>query len=126
MLRTYRKSDRSGFNPLFLQLLRIQLRVCGSGRMNHQRLHIGHIGQQREYLQTIDKLLRFLRSSLYLELTAATFGWFTRKSITFKALATCRSTRKDKVSNPCSKIKALNGLMAAPVSRSNTARIRTM
>ena len=46
MLRTYRKSDRSGFNPLFLQLLRIQLRVCGSGRMNHQRLHIGHIGQQ--------------------------------------------------------------------------------
>lgn len=67
MLRTYRKSDRSGFNPLFLQLLRIQLRVCGSGRMNHQRLHIGHIGQQREYLQTIDKLLRFLRSSLYLE-----------------------------------------------------------
>ena len=55
MLRTYRKSDRSGFNPLFLQLLRIQLRVCGSGRMNHQRLHIGHIGQQREYLQTIDK-----------------------------------------------------------------------
>ena len=23
MLRTYRKSDRSGFNPLFLQLLRI-------------------------------------------------------------------------------------------------------
>ena len=68
MLRTYRKSDRSGFNPLFLQLLRIQLRVCGSGRMNHQRLHIGHIGQQREYLQTIDKLLRFLRSSLYLEI----------------------------------------------------------
>ena len=60
MFRTYRKSYRSGLNSLLCQLLCIQLRVCGSGRMNHQRLHIGHIGQQREYLQTIDKFLRFL------------------------------------------------------------------
>ena len=67
MFRTYRKSYRSGLNSLLRQLLCIQLRMCGSGRMNHQRLHIGHIGQQREYLQTIDKFLRFLRSSFYLK-----------------------------------------------------------
>ena len=55
--------------------------------------------------------------------TRSTFGWFTRKSTTRSAFSTWRSTRRERVSSPCSSRKALKGEMAAPVSRSSTARI---
>ena len=57
-------------------------------------------------------------------LTFATLGWLARNSTTFFVLNAWRSTRSDRVSSPWSRIQALNGEIAAPVSRRMTARIR--
>ena len=53
--------------------------------------------------------------------TFSTCGWLFKNSTTFKAFSTCLSTLKDKVSNPCNKINALNGLIVAPVSLNKIA-----
>ena len=42
--------------------------------------------------------------------------------MTLSVFCTWRSTRKDKVSNPCKSKKALNGEIQAPKSRSKMAR----
>ena len=42
-------------------------------------------------------------------LTFSTLSWFCKNSMTLSVFCTWRSTRKDKVSNPCKSKKALNG-----------------
>ena len=58
------------------QFLGCHLRVCGGIGMYDERLHIGHIGQQREDLQGVDKLPGFLLSAVELkgEDTATAIG----------------------------------------------------
>ena len=49
-------------------------------------------------------------------------GWFFKKSTTFSAFSTWRSTLKDRVSSPCSNRKELNGEMVAPRSLMRVVR----
>lgn len=144
------KANRARIDFLFRQFLGVELRMGGASRMDNQRFHVRYVRQQGEYLQIIDKAVRFLLPAPYLEredrscsvreislvkivvrmiasagwFTFFTFGWFFRNPTTLRALATWRSTRKESVSRPCSNINVLNGLIAAPVSRNNTARMR--
>ena len=56
MLRTDGKADGAGRNALVFQLRFRQLGMGGGSRMDHQALHVRHVGQQGEYLQVVDKL----------------------------------------------------------------------
>ena len=52
---------------LLRKLFGRHLRVGGSGRMYDKALYVGHIGQQREYLQRVNKLPCCGFASLYLK-----------------------------------------------------------
>ncbi len=67
MLRADGKPDGVGLDALVQQLFRAELRVGGGGRVNDQALHIGHIGQQGEDIQIVDKPLSLLLSALDLK-----------------------------------------------------------
>ena len=68
MLRSNAQTHGSWRDVLFGQFLRRELRVGGGVGMNHQALHIGHVGQQREDLQGIDELnLPLLETSVAVE-----------------------------------------------------------
>ena len=49
-------------------------------------------------------------------MTFSTCGWLARYSTIFLVFSAWRSTRRLRVSTPCSNRNALNGLMVAPVS----------
>ena len=61
------QADGVGLNAHIQQLLLGQLRMGGGGGMDHQRLHICHIGQQGEDLQMVDELEGLLLAALDLE-----------------------------------------------------------
>ena len=61
------KANRARIDFLFRQFLGVELRMGGASRMDDQRFDIGYIGQQGEYLQIIDKAVRFLLPAPYLE-----------------------------------------------------------
>lgn len=151
MLRADGEAHRGGRDPLRGQLLGRKLRVGGRRRVDHQRLHVGDVRKQREDLQRVDETVRLLLTAADLEgedraaalreipfiervvgmagsagwFTRTTPGWCDRYSTTFRAFCTCRSTRSERVSSPCNRMKALKGESAAPVSRSKIARMRT-
>ena len=55
VLCAHRQADGVGPDPLVLQLLWGQLAVGGGGRVDHQALGVGHIGQQGEQLQAVNE-----------------------------------------------------------------------
>ena len=57
MLYTDGETDRGAGDAGSSQLLIIHLAMGRRCRMDDQGFHIGHIGQQAEYLQVIDELL---------------------------------------------------------------------
>lgn len=67
VLCPYRQPDRIGQDPLLTLFIFTQLRMGGRSRMNHQALHIGHIGQQRKQLQMIDEAMRFFYAAADIE-----------------------------------------------------------
>ena len=67
MFRADGQTDCIGLDALIQQFFRAQLAVGGGSRMDHQALHICHIGKQREYLQAVDKLVSFLHTTLDLK-----------------------------------------------------------
>ena len=149
VLRTNGQADGVGPDALIQQLLRAELGVGGGGGVDDQGLHVGHIGQQGEDLQAVDKLVGLGRAALDFKgedgraavgeilliqgvvgvagqggwLTFSTCGWLARNSTTFLVFSAWRSSRRDRVSTPWRSRKALKGEMQAPVSRRMTARI---
>ena len=67
MLGADGEADRVRVDPRVLQLRRRELRMCRARRVEHQRLHVRHVCQQREQLQRVDELERFLLSALDVE-----------------------------------------------------------
>ena len=67
MLSTDGETNGGRRDVLLGQFLLTQLRVRGGIGMNHQALHVGHIGQQREDLQGIDELPGLFLTSLDFE-----------------------------------------------------------
>ena len=49
------------------QFLGRELRVCGGVGVYHQTLHVGHVSQQREDLQGVDKAPSLFLSALHFE-----------------------------------------------------------
>ena len=67
MFRADRQADRIRFDPLIQQLFGRELGM-GRGRgMDHERFHVGDIGEQGEDLQMIDEFVRFFLAALDLE-----------------------------------------------------------
>ena len=64
MLCAYRQAHRAGIDVLLYLLLRRELRVGGGGRVYHQALHVGYIGQKREYFKRVDEPVGFLYAAL--------------------------------------------------------------
>ena len=64
MLGADGQADGVGHDALIQQLLGSQLGVGGGCGMNHQGLHIGNIGKQREDFQIVDELVRLLLAAL--------------------------------------------------------------
>ena len=58
------QADGVGLDALVQQLLGGQLGVSGGGGVNHQGLHIGHVGQQGEDFQIVDELVSLLLAAL--------------------------------------------------------------
>ena len=67
MLSADRQPDGVGLNAHIQQFFLRQLRMRGSCRMDHQRLYIRHVGQQREDLQMVDKFKGLLLATLDLK-----------------------------------------------------------
>ena len=67
MLCTNGQPDSIRLNAGFKQFLCCHLRVSGTRRMNHKRFHIRHVSQQGKDLQSVDKILSFFGTTLYLE-----------------------------------------------------------
>ena len=67
MLGADGETDGRRSDVLFGQFLGRELRVGGGVRMNYEALDVGYICQQREDLQRIDKLPRFLLPTFDLE-----------------------------------------------------------
>ena len=67
MLRAYAEANRGGRDVLLLQLLGRHLRVGGGVGMDDEALDVGHVGQEGEDLQFVDKLPRLGLSALDLE-----------------------------------------------------------
>ena len=65
MFRADAEADRALVNALILEFGGTQLTVCRAGRMNHERLHVGDVRQQREDLQMIDEGLRAYMLKVY-------------------------------------------------------------
>ena len=61
------KANRARIDFLFRQFLGVELRMGGASRMDNQRFHVRYVRQQGEYLQIIDKAVRFLLPAPYLE-----------------------------------------------------------
>ena len=59
-------------NVLLCQLLGSHLRVRCGIRMNHEALYIGHIGQEREYLQIVNEAPCLFLATLNFESEDAT------------------------------------------------------
>ena len=57
MLRADGQTDRVGPDALLCQFLLVELGMGGGCRMNHQTLHIRHVGQQREQFQVVYEVL---------------------------------------------------------------------
>lgn len=53
-----------GWIPLLLELGGAQLRVGRGGRMDHEALDVGHVGQQREDLEVVDEPKSLLPAAL--------------------------------------------------------------
>ena len=56
VLRADGKTDGAGRNALVFQFRFRQLGMGGRSRMDHQALHVSHVGQQGEYFQAVNKL----------------------------------------------------------------------
>lgn len=67
MFRADGETYRGLRDALFGQFRFIELGVGGTGRVDDQRFDIGHVGQKREYLQTVDEAEGFFTSSLDFE-----------------------------------------------------------
>lgn len=67
MLGTDGETDGIGLNTLINKLFFGELAVSGGSGVNDKALNIGNIGKQREYLQTIDELVRFFHAPLNLK-----------------------------------------------------------
>ena len=67
MLRADGQPDGIGVDPLIGQFFFGQLGMRGRCRMDHQALHVRHIGQQGEDLQVVDKSPRLLLTALDLK-----------------------------------------------------------
>ena len=67
VLSTDGKADRVRINSLLHEFLLIQFRMRRTGRMDHQGLHICNICKKTEQLQSVDEILRLLRSALNAE-----------------------------------------------------------
>ena len=62
-----REPDRIGVDVLIVQLLWAELGVGGGGRVDHQALHVRHVGQQGEDLQSVDEGVSLLDAALDVE-----------------------------------------------------------
>ena len=67
MFGSYRKTDRIGLNTLIGKLFFGKLAVGCSRRMNDKAFNIGDICKQRENIKTVNKLVRFSLTALYLK-----------------------------------------------------------
>ena len=64
VFRANREADGRGRDVLLGQFLGRELRVGGGVGMDDEALHVGHVGQQREYLQCVDELPGLFLSEL--------------------------------------------------------------
>ena len=64
MLRADGQADGVGAYALIQQFFRAQLGMGGGSRMDHQTLHVRHVGQQGEDFQIVDEGPGFLLTSL--------------------------------------------------------------
>ena len=67
MFGTNGQTDGVGPNPLLAQCRFGELGMGRAGWMNHQGLHIRHVGQQGENLQMVDECLRLLGAAFDIE-----------------------------------------------------------
>ena len=67
VFHAYRQAHRGGGDVLLRQFFGGQLRVGGGIGMDDKTLHIGHVGQQREDAERVDKAPGFLLPALHLE-----------------------------------------------------------
>ena len=76
ILGTDGQADGVLVDALVQQFLLAELAVGGGGRVDHQGLDIGYVGQQGEDFQAVDKLVRFLLLPLMLKvkMDAPPFG----------------------------------------------------
>ena len=119
----------------------------GGSRVDNEGLHVCDVCEQRENFESVDERLCFLSAALDVERedgSAAVreilliklvvravrqrrmvdaFDLRERKSTTFSAFSTWRSTRRESVSRPCRNRNACSGASVAPVSRRRIARI---
>ena len=72
MLSTDAQANGGRCDVLLGQLLGRELRVGGGVGMDHQTLHVGHVGQQRENLQGIDEFPSLLLSTFHFKCKDAT------------------------------------------------------
>ena len=61
------QSDGIRFDSLIVQLFRSQLGVSCTCRVDYQRFHVCYVSQQREDLQSVDKVFRILFTALDVE-----------------------------------------------------------
>ena len=67
MLGAYAQAYGRLVYALLVKLLLVKLRVCGGGRVYHERLHVGYVCEQREDLQAVDNCESLFLSAFYLE-----------------------------------------------------------
>ena len=131
-------------------LLGRQLLMRGRGRMNGERARVADVGDMIEKLERVDELAPRLDAALELEADQAAVAAFEigvgaaaglarlqageddvgdvaaplRKFATSIAFSLCWRSRSGSVSSPCRSWKALNGEIAAPMSRNSLTRAR--